>query len=303
MSYPIYRILLVVFVVAVAGLAVFTIAMRPSRPTSRLGLRGFKRQQSLLHRPMWATAEPFVRWLGVQVSRIPDAQTRARLDAQLTYAGDFLGLTADEYFGCLLGGGALGALLGAIVGYALHVRLGWVPIPVGAGLGAATPYMIVDAARTERLKAINRGLPYAIDLLALSMSAGLDFPGSLQQVVEKAKANGALREELAYMLQQLQLGRTRTQALRELAARAPIEPVREFAQAIIQAEERGNPVRAVLEVQAGTARTRRSNQAEKAANDMKAKMVLPTMMLVGVGLMLIAIPSAMMLEQFTGALK
>lgn len=303
MTYPIYRTLFVVFVVAVAGAGVFLIAMRPSRPTSRLGMRGLKRQQSLLRRPFWASVEPLVRWIGVQVSRIPDAQMRAKLDAQLTYAGDFLGLTADEYFGCLLTGGVVGGLAGAVIGHLLNVGIGWVPIPVGAALGAATPYILVDAGRTERLKAINRGLPYAIDLLALSMSAGLDFPGSLQQVADKAKANEALREELAYMLQQLQLGRTRTQALREFAARAPIATVREFAQALVQAEERGNPVRAVLEVQAGTARTRRSNQAEKAANDMKARMVLPTMMLVGVGLMLIAIPSAMMLEQFTGAMK
>ena len=59
------------------------------------------------------------------------------------------------------------------------------------------------------------------------MSAGLDFPGALAQVVAKAKANLALKDELGYILQQFHLGRTRAQVLKELAARVPIEAVRE----------------------------------------------------------------------------
>ncbi len=101
------------------------------------------------------------------------------------------------------------------------------------------------------------------------------------------------------MLQQLQLGRTRTQALKELAERVPIEVVREFVQALTQAEERGNPVSSVLEIQAGTARTRRTNQAEKAAADMKAKMILPTMIVVGVTMMIISYPSGVMLDRMS----
>src|SRR5262249_8281541 len=140
-----------------------------------------------------------------------------------------------------------------------------------------------------------------IDLLALSMSAGLDFPGALRQLVERSQLPEAVRDELEYMLQQLQVGRTRAAVLRELASRAPIDAVKEFSQAIVQAQERGNPVAVVLEIQATTSRTRRSNLAERAASDMKARMVLPTMLLVGVGLMIIAIPSMMMLEKFTGS--
>jgi tight adherence protein C len=163
--------------------------------------------------------------------------------------------------------------------------------------------VIVDNARVERFCAINRGLPYAIDLMALSMSAGLDFPGALSQVVHKAKANEALKDELGYILQQFHLGRTRAQVLKELSARVPIEAVSEFVHALLQAEERGTPVANALEIQASTARVRRANLAETAASDMRGKMVMPTMMIIGVSMTLIAIPSTMMIDKITGGMK
>jgi len=295
MTYPIYRNLFLLLLGLVVAGTLYWVALRPSRTSTRLGLRGLKRQQSLL-RPTWGTVEPFVRWMGVRVAPFLSHKKRAEYDAFLTHAGDYLGMTAEEYFACIVTMSLLGGGLGWLLSTLSSARMGAVAVLLGAGMLGIVPYLVVDTARIERWKAINRGLPTAIDLMALCMSAGLDFPGSIQQVVEKAKANEALREELGYLLQQLQLGRTRTQALRELANRVPVEVVREFVQALIQAEERGNPVSAVLEVQAGTARTRRTNQAEKAADDMKAKMVLPTMILVGVTMMVISYPSSVMLD-------
>jgi tight adherence protein C len=195
--------------------------------------------------------------------------------------------------GIVLGLGAGGAALAA------GLDLGAVPWTVGAIVGGAIPWLIVDSARVERARAINRGLPYAIDMMSLSMSAGLDFPSSVHQVVEKAKANEALKEELSYFLQQLQLGTTRVHALKEMTRRTPIDCVFEFAQALTQAEERGNPVAAVLEVQAASSRVRRSNLAEKAAASMKAKMVLPSAIMVALGLVLVAVPSSMMIDSLS----
>ena len=72
------------------------------------------------------------------------------------------------------------------------------------------------------------------------------------------------------------------------------------ARALLQAEERGSPVANALEIQAGAARIRRANLAENAASDMKGKIVLPTMMIVGVSMMLIAVPSAMLIDKMAG---
>jgi tight adherence protein C len=298
-SMEFYRYALMALAAIVLGGLTWWIARRPSRVASRLGMRGLKRQRALLD-PMWAGIEPLIRWAGVRVSGILSDARRNKLDLSLTHAGDYLGLTVDEYFAMILFAGIIGGVLGG--GLALYDSRLVVGIPAGVLVGAMIPHMMVDGARANRFCAINRGLPYAIDLMSLSMSAGLDFPGALHQVVTRSKANEALRDELGYILQQFQLGRTRAQVLNELSFRVPIEAVREFVHALLQAEERGSPVAATLEIQASTARIRRANLAENAAHDMKGRMVLPTMMIVGVSLMLIAVPSMMMLDSMAGGL-
>jgi tight adherence protein C len=235
------------------------------------------------------------------MSGILSEKTRDKLDKNLTYAGDFMGVTVDEYAAMIVLAGITGAAVGGIVAFFDGRFMFLVPVLLIAG--SSIPHVIVDNARVERFRSINRGLPYAIDLMALSMSAGLDFPGALSQVVMKAKANEALKDELGYILQQFHLGRTRAQVLKELAARVPIEAVSEFVHALLQAEERGTPVANALEIQASTARVRRANLAETAASDMRGKMVLPTMMIIGVSMTLIAIPSTMMIDKITGGMK
>ena len=303
LDYSVYRWSIVAFTARVLGAPSLWVATRPSRETTRLGMRGKKRQQGLLRNPSFATIEPLLRWMGARVNGVLPLESLEKLDTMLTHAGDWFGLTADELFGAMVASGFAGAALGTSVLFFAETRTAILASFSSALVFGAIPYLMADSAKTTRLRTVNRSLPIAIDLLALSMSAGLDFPGALKQLVERSKLPEAMRDELEYMLQQLQLGRTRAAVLRELAARTPTDGVRELAQAVIQAEERGNPVAAVLEIQATTSRTRRSNLAEKAANDMKARMVLPTMMLIGVGLMLIAIPSAMMLEKFSGGLR
>lgn len=295
-----WRMIVLAFVALATGLPTMWLAFRPTRPASRLGMRGLQRQRALLS-PTWAALDPLVRWMGLRMSGVLDAKTRERLDKNLTYAGDFMGLTVDEYAAILVLSAIAGAAAGAIA-FLLDGRFAFL-VPVLAGASAAIPHLVVDSARVERFKAVNRGLPYAIDLMALSMSAGLDFPGALAQVVTKSKVNDAMRDELGYVLQQLHLGRTRAQVLKELAARVPIESVREFVHALLQAEERGTPVAHALEIQASTARIRRANLAEAAASDMRGKMVLPTMLIVGVSMTLIAIPSTMMIDKISGGMK
>lgn len=295
-----WRIILIAFTALVTGGPALWMALRPTRPASRLGMRGLKRQRALLN-PTWASLDPLVRWMGLRMSGLLDEKTRTKLDQNLTYAGDFMGVTVDEYVALLVLAGLAGMALGGVIAF-IDGRFTFM-VPVLLLAGSSIPHMVVDNARVERFRAINRGLPYAIDLMALSMSAGLDFPGALSQVVTKAKANEALKDELGYILQQFHLGRTRAQVLRELSARVPIEAVSEFVHALLQAEERGTPVANALEIQASTARVRRANLAESAASDMRGKMVLPTMMIIGVSMTLIAIPSTMMIDKITGGMK
>jgi tight adherence protein C len=132
----------------------------------------------------------------------------------------------------------------------------------------------------RRFKQVNRGLPTSIDLASLCMGAGLDFPGALRQIVEKAgRKDDALIDELKRILQELELGRTRRQALENFAERVPTDAVRDFVGAVTQAEEKGNPLAEVLRIQAYMLRMRRSVMAEEAAARAAVMMMLPLMLI------------------------
>lgn len=255
----------------------YAIASAPTRVANRLGLRGLKRQRVLAQNELWASIEPLVRWLGVRLSGILTEEQRAELDRQIGLAGDYMGLTADEYLALTLLSSVAGAVVGAAGGYILE--LGGIAIVVGVMLGGALPYMQISGVAQERLKNVGRGLPYVIDLMALSMGAGLDFPGAVRQVVEKSSnPDDPLVEEFTLILQTMNLGRTRKEALLEFARRAPVETVTEFVNSLVQAEERGNPVAEVLTIQATVSRTRRSVRAEEAAAKAGVQMVGPLML-------------------------
>jgi tight adherence protein C len=271
---------------------VYTLASAPTRVASRLGLRGLKRQRVLAKSEGWQGLEPIVRWLGVRLSGIPTDAQRAELDRLVGLAGDYMGLTADEFLALSLLSGIGGAVIGVIAAYVTD--LGPFVSVALALLGLALPYLQVSGTATERLKSIGRGLPYVIDLMALSMGAGLDFPGAVRQVVEKSSnPDDPIVEEFTLVLQTLNLGQTRKQALLEFARRAPVDSVTEFVNALIQAEERGNPVAEVLTIQANVSRTRRSVRAEEAAAKAGVQMVGP-LMLVFFSIMLLLLGPALM---------
>jgi len=289
--------LLVVFSMSLAGfLATYAVASAPSRPAERLGMRGLKRRRAIEQGGVFAQVEPLVRWMGARLSGLLSEKRRAKLDRQLVLAGDYLGLTPEEYAGLHI----LSAILGALFGFALAKAAGTPPgmfVLAGAGLGAIMPTLEIQATAAERLKVINRRLPVVIDLMALSMSAGLDFPGAVRQVVEKSSTpDDPLIEELTRIMQELGLGKTRRQVLNDFADRAPVASVEEFVGALTQAEERGNPVAEVLQIQAVVSRQRRSVNAEEAAAKAGVKILGPLVLCLVCVMILIVAPMMIKLK-------
>ena len=281
------RLLTTLLVAAFGGSFSFALLVAPTRAPNRLGLRGLKRQRAVA-RGSWARIEPLVRWLGVRVSGVVSESWRAKLDVQIALAGDILGLTADEYVATMLLGGVGGVgfafVAASVASLGINLAL-MIFVPVGAML----PYLQVTGTGQDRLVQLGRGLPFMIDLMAMAMSAGLDFPGAVRQVVDKSpNPDDPCVEEMSLILQGLQIGRTRREVLEELARRAPCEQVLEFTAAVIQAEQRGNPLAEVLQIQASTHRTRRSAGAEEAASKASVKMTLP-LLLVFISVLLLVI--------------
>jgi tight adherence protein C len=274
---------------------VYVAASAPTANDRRLGLRGLKRLRALERVPLWATAEPVVRWIGARFSGLVSGEQRVSIDRSIALAGDYMGLLPEEAVGL--------SVLSAIAGLGVGILFGWLTgmgnllVLAGTALGAALPYLQITSAAADRTKNVNRRLPYAIDLLALAMGAGLDFPGSVKQVVEKSgDPEQPVVEEFTLILQSLQLGRTRSQALEEFAARIPIDSVAEFVGSVVQAEMRGNPLADVLKIQAEVSRRKRSVNAEVAASKAGVKMIGPLVLVFVAIMILIVAPIAMKLS-------
>src|SRR5437868_11357910 len=127
---------------------------------------------------------------------------------------------------CALVLGALGALLVA------GLQISPLVVPAAAILGAFYPILWLRDCGKARIQAIVRALPYDLDLLTLSVEAGLDFAAALGKVVEKGR-KGPLCDELSITLKELKLGKTREEALRNLAGRVELTSLSTFVQALI----------------------------------------------------------------------
>jgi tight adherence protein C len=278
------------------GLFTYAAAGAPLGDGRRMGLRGLKRQRALERNESWQTIEPVVRWIGMRVSGLLSDGFKAHINQQVAIAGDFMGLLPEEVVGLSVVSGIGGVFAGIVAG-ALSGMGGVLIIACGA-FGTIAPFMVISSTAADRFKDVSRRLPYAIDLLALGMGAGLDFPAAVRQVVEKSGApDDPIVEEFTLILQGLQLGRTRRQALEEFAARVPSDAVKEFVGAVVQAELRGNPVANVLRIQAEVSRTRRSVRAEEAASKAGVAMVAPLMLVFLCILILIVAPMVMKMQQ------
>lgn len=278
--------------VLIAGYALLT---APVTAPSFLGPRGLQRGRALARNPAWRQVEPAVRWLGARLRPFLPERLRQSIDRQITLSGDFWGLSPEEFVSLSVLSWLLGLSLGSV--YGILLGRGALYMVLSGGLAAALPFLQLSGLVQERRRRVTNGLPYVIDLLSLGLSAGLDFPGSLRQVIEKASTpDDPLIEELNLILEELRMGKTRKQALSEFAARVPGETVREFVGAVIQAEERGNPLARVLQIQAESSRQRRSVRAEEAASKASLQILAPMVMIFVAILLLIVTPMAMGLK-------
>lgn len=134
---------------------------------------------------------------------------------------------------------------------------------------------LYDAVKRRHLS-IQRALPFVLDLLTLSVEAGMDFVSALQRNC-KARRLDPLNEELIRMTKEIQVGSSRRQALRNMADRVNQPDLKAVAFALIQADELGVPIGTILRIQSEQLRAQRFDRAEKLANEASVKMLGPLM--------------------------
>jgi tight adherence protein C len=130
-----------------------------------------------------------------------------------------------------------------------------------------------------RHRVIQRALPFVLDLLTLSVEAGLDFMTALQRGVQRRPVD-ALGEELIRVIREIQIGKTRSQSLKDFAYRVDLADVRSVVNALVQADELGVSIGSILRIQADQMRQRRFERAEKLANEAPVKMLFPLMVFI-----------------------
>ena len=220
------------------------------------------------------TLRPMVKRLAKIGSKRRTGGIISRTDARLRKAGYPGNLRGADWMGvkmlAAIGGGALVTLLmSLIVGLGGGLVFGF----VGAGVGFIVPERWLGKRIKKRGEHMVLQLPDALDLLTISVEAGLGFDAALAKVVEKM--DGPLIVEFRQALSEIRMGRTRREALRDVSERADAQPISNFVGAIVQAEQLGVPIARVLQIQSQQLRVERRQRAQESAAKAPVKMLFP----------------------------
>jgi tight adherence protein C len=187
-----------------------------------------------------------------------------------------------------IGGGVLGVLIGGVAG----VTAGFLISVTLAAIGFILPGMVVASRTRRRREELRIQLPDALDLLAVSVEAGLGFDGAVTKLTEHM--DGALTDEFSVTLAEMRIGESRQEALKKLAERSAAPEVAAFCRAIVQADQLGISLGRILRVQATDTRNRRQAAAEEKAMKAPIKMLFPTVVFIFPAMFIVVLGPAML---------
>ncbi|MCC6617903.1 MAG: type II secretion system F family protein [Chloroflexi bacterium] len=276
---------LIIIIAILAALAVllitYGVAARPSEDAvqarlSQLVVQPRSLEEMEMQQPFYERVmRPMIQRLS-KVGRRREGGMIGAIDAKLEKAGFPGGLRGADWVGVKLLALIAFAIFGFVIGLLL-TRGQFVPSLLfalfGAALGYLAPEFWLGRKIRERSMSMTLQLPDVLDLLTISVEAGLGFDAALAKCVEKME--GPLVDEFAQALAEVRMGRLRRDALRDVATRADSQPVNNFVGAIIQAEQLGVPIAKVLQIQSNQLRIERRQRAEEAAAKAPVKMLFP----------------------------
>ncbi len=188
----------------------------------------------------------------------------------------------------LLGVG--GVLLGVALGSAMAPKYVFLTALALGALGALAPGVYLNGRVKRRQLAVSAELPDALDLLSVSVEAGLGFDGAVQKLTEHM--DGPLIEEFELALGGIRIGEGRSEALKKMADRSSSQEMASFVRAIIQADQLGISLGRILKVQAGDTRLKRQLLAEEKAMKAPIKMLFPTVIFIFPAMFLVVLGPA-----------
>ena len=223
--------------------------------------------------------------------RVDPRVTVESVGLRLLAAGMGRTMTPTVFLAAKAALGGAGALLGFLFGVS-YGPLGAIGLAGAFAAGGFTlPGVYVSGKARRRRDEIRSELPDALDLLAVSVEAGLGFDGAVAKLTEHME--GSLAEEFSLTLGQMRIGESRSDALKGLAERVETPEVATFTRAIIQADTLGISLGRILRLQANDTRLKRQAAAEEKAMKAPVKMLFPTVLFIFPAMFLVILGPAL----------
>ncbi|MBN1658081.1 MAG: type II secretion system F family protein [Anaerolineae bacterium] len=240
---------------------------------------------------------PLINTSAQFVARFAPQQSLESARRKLELAGNPNNWTATQFMGIrglaavLLAG--LTFILTMVTGTALGQRLLFV---AGLGfLGFLLPGIWLGSKISKRQEAVVKELPDALDLLTISVEAGLPFDGAMQRVAEKW--DNEISRAFARLITEMRVGKSRREALRDMAERIDVPDVTSFVAALVQADQLGISIAKVLRIQSEQMRIKRRQRAEEKAHQAPIKMLIPMTFLIFPTILIVILgPAALILK-------
>jgi tight adherence protein C len=214
-----------------------------------------------------------LRRMGSLATKVSPADYTSRVQRRLNLAGNPRSWSPER----LMAFKGLGLVAGVVIGFLLGAKHGLgitVVVAGGAGaLGLFLPDILIKNIGEKRQVALQKALPDTMDMLTVCVEAGLGFDSALSRVARNT--TGPLAEEFARVLQEMQIGMSRAEALRALVTRTNVAELRSFVSAMVQSGELGISIGDVLREQAKEMRIKRRQRAEETAQKLQVKLLAP----------------------------
>ena len=208
------------------------------------------------------------------------ADTARKIQHRLDIAGNPAGWDVNRILGLKVLGlgvfGVLGFLYVSATGWPF-IRVVGATAAIGA-FGYVLPNILLYNAGTKRETLMRKALPDALDLLTVSVEAGLGFDSAVGRVARNT--DGPLSQEFQRLLQEMQIGRGRVEAMRGMAERSSLDDLRSFCTSMVQADSLGIPIGRVLRIQSHEMRTKRRQRAEEKAQQVPVKIMVPLVLFI-----------------------
>lgn len=219
--------------------------------------------------------KPIIDELNMFISKITPSEIRQKIEKRINQAGNPFGFNVNRWIifqMILIIGLPLFTVLVASAGKASFGRL-FTVVLLEVVLGIVAPKFILSKKIAERQENIIKALPDALDLLTVSVEAGLGFDGALTKVVDKMP--GQLSNEFSKVIQEMKVGAPRKEALKNMSDRVGVQDLTTFTGSIIQADQLGVSIGNVLRIQSGQMRQKRRQRAQEKAMKAPVKMLFP----------------------------